>query len=390
MSAVSPEEPEPARRRWEGVIRVQKPGPANVVRSAAHLEHETAEAAEETPAVAQRVPAWAMAPAEWTVALPQFTVAHPVDRGPRSSSASVEEPELPAAGQPPVPQVDVIEPAAAGQRDVEATEAEPQDVEPAQAEPQTVEATRVVEHAVEPERIERQIGELAPAGREADVPAAVEVAVATAEPVESKVVEVAGRVLAAETGAIAAHAAEAVEAVEVLAAEAAEPVRVVREPVATPPVAPQAAPVAASSVPQEARVPASRREAYPLDSSAGIGARLAAARKSAGLTHEQLARITRIGVGRLVEFENDDYSGCGAGVFARGRLDSIARAVGVDPQPLLQEFDTRHGRGGANASAEAVHRQLARVSRNWTTVLFVVLALAAVYPVALLVVAVLG
>jgi transcriptional regulator with XRE-family HTH domain len=387
MSAVSPEEPETARRRWEGVIRVQKPGPANAVRSAAHLEHETAEAAEETPAVAQRVPAWAMAPAEWTVALPQFTAALPVDRGPRSSSASVEEPELPVAGQPPIPEVDVIEPAAAGQRDVEATQAEPQDVEPAQAEPQTVEATRVVEHAVEAERIERQIGEPAPAGREADVPGAVEVAVATAEAVESKVVEVAGRVLAAETGAIAAHAAEAVE---VLAAEAAEPVRVVRKPVATPPVAPQAAPVAASSVPQEARVPASRREADPLDSSAGIGARLAAARKSAGLTHEQLARITRIGVGRLVEFENDDYSGCGAGVFARGRLDSIARAVGVDPQPLLQEFDTRHGRGGANASAGAVHRQLARVSRNWTTVLFVVLALAAVYPVALLVVAVLG
>ncbi|HEX3826906.1 MAG TPA: helix-turn-helix transcriptional regulator [Sporichthyaceae bacterium] len=379
MSASGPEEPEAVRRRWEGVIRVQKPGPANTVRSAAHLEHEADEAVEEVPAVARRAPAWAMAPAEWTVALPRFTAAHSVDCRLLSESASDTEVEMPAPGRSAVPEADLVEPTAVGQQDVEAARALQRVVGPEPA----------AQQDVEPEPAVQQDVELASARRrEADVRDAVAVAVVGVEAVESKVVEVAGRVLAADSGTGATRAAGAVEAVE---AEPAEPLaRFVRRPAAPPPAVPRAVPVAADSPPQEARVPASRREADPLLTSGGIGARLAEARKSAGLTHEQLARITRIGIGRLVEFENDDYSGCGAGVFARGRLDSIARAVGVDPEPLLQEFDTRHGRGGANSSAEAVHRQLARMSRNWTTVLLVVLALAAVYPVALLVVAVLG
>jgi transcriptional regulator with XRE-family HTH domain len=139
----------------------------------------------------------------------------------------------------------------------------------------------------------------------------------------------------------------------------------------------------------QARVPGSRRESDPVVPSAGIGATLAAARQSAGLTHDQLARITRIGVARLVEFENDDYSGCGADIFARGRLDSIARAVGVDPEPLLQEFDARYG--GAHTVTYGVGgRPQIRMPRNWTLVLLCALAVAGIYPVALLVVAVLG
>ncbi|HEX3611811.1 MAG TPA: helix-turn-helix domain-containing protein [Sporichthyaceae bacterium] len=139
----------------------------------------------------------------------------------------------------------------------------------------------------------------------------------------------------------------------------------------------------------QARVPGSRRESDPVMPSTGIGATLAAARQSAGLTHDQLARITRIGVARLVEFENDDYSGCGADIFARGRLDSIARAVGVDPEPLLQEFDARYG-GVHTVTYGVGGRPQIRMPRNWTLVLLCALAVAGIYPVALLVVAVLG
>jgi helix-turn-helix protein len=122
---------------------------------------------------------------------------------------------------------------------------------------------------------------------------------------------------------------------------------------------------------------------------AGIGVTLAAARLRAGLTLEDVAATTRIKVGRLVEFENDDYSGCGATVFARGRLSAIARAVGLDPAPLLAVFDASLEPGPSAAATRPNGRPITEPS-TWTLVLLGASALAAIYPVTLLVVAVLG
>jgi cytoskeleton protein RodZ len=70
-----------------------------------------------------------------------------------------------------------------------------------------------------------------------------------------------------------------------------------------------------------------------------IGQTLATARESAGLTVDQVARATRIRRTLILGIENDDFSGCGGDFYARGHLKTIATKVGLDPQPLLAEFD---------------------------------------------------
>lgn len=71
-----------------------------------------------------------------------------------------------------------------------------------------------------------------------------------------------------------------------------------------------------------------------------IGQTLAAARESAGLTVDEVARATRIRRTLILGIENDDFSGCGGDFYARGHLRTIATKVGLDPKPLLDEFDS--------------------------------------------------
>jgi cytoskeletal protein RodZ len=128
-----------------------------------------------------------------------------------------------------------------------------------------------------------------------------------------------------------------------------------------------------------------------LPSQPSLGARLREARREAGLTHLELAEITRIRVGRLVEFESDDFSGVDSRMLAHGRLGAIARAVGVDPAPLMAAYDARPGAGPA-VPPPITWRGPGRLSPavNWTKVLLCLLGVAAIYPVALLLALVLG
>ena len=70
-----------------------------------------------------------------------------------------------------------------------------------------------------------------------------------------------------------------------------------------------------------------------------IGTTLAAARETAGLSLEDVAAATRIRRTLIMNIEDDDYSACGGDFYARGHLRNIAVAVGLDPAPLLAEFD---------------------------------------------------
>lgn len=74
-----------------------------------------------------------------------------------------------------------------------------------------------------------------------------------------------------------------------------------------------------------------------------IGAVLAAARAAAGRSVEDVSALTRVRAGLVRAIEADDFAGCGGAVYARGHIKSIARAVGVDPEPLVAAFDQRHG-----------------------------------------------
>lgn len=70
-----------------------------------------------------------------------------------------------------------------------------------------------------------------------------------------------------------------------------------------------------------------------------IGQTLAEARERAGLSVDQVAAATRIRRTLVLGIERDDYSACGGDFYARGHVRTIAQKVGVDPQPLLAQFD---------------------------------------------------
>ncbi len=69
-----------------------------------------------------------------------------------------------------------------------------------------------------------------------------------------------------------------------------------------------------------------------------IGEALAEARRQAGLTVTQVSDQTRIREMIIIAVEGDDFSACGGDLHARGYIRIIARAVGADPEPLIQEY----------------------------------------------------
>jgi len=74
----------------------------------------------------------------------------------------------------------------------------------------------------------------------------------------------------------------------------------------------------------------------------GIGGALAEARSEAGLTIAQVSERTRIRETIIRGIELDDYSACGGDYYARGHIRAIARVVGADPVPLIEEYDAAH------------------------------------------------
>lgn len=70
-----------------------------------------------------------------------------------------------------------------------------------------------------------------------------------------------------------------------------------------------------------------------------IGETLASARRRAGLTIAEVSQRTRVRE-RLIEgIERDDFADCGGDFYARGHIRSIGRAIGIDPEPLVEEYD---------------------------------------------------
>lgn len=74
-----------------------------------------------------------------------------------------------------------------------------------------------------------------------------------------------------------------------------------------------------------------------------VGARITAARSSAGFTVDDLASRTKIRASMLIAMEADDFSACGGDVYARGHLKSIASALEMSPDELLDLFDVSTG-----------------------------------------------
>ncbi|MGF7236079.1 MAG: helix-turn-helix domain-containing protein [Frankia sp.] len=76
----------------------------------------------------------------------------------------------------------------------------------------------------------------------------------------------------------------------------------------------------------------------------GIGRTLSASREEQGLEVSDISARTRIRATLIRQIEADDYSGCGGAVYARGHIRSIARALSLDADPLVAQFDREQGR----------------------------------------------
>jgi transcriptional regulator with XRE-family HTH domain len=70
-----------------------------------------------------------------------------------------------------------------------------------------------------------------------------------------------------------------------------------------------------------------------------IGPALAEARSQAGMTVADVSDRTRIRKTIISDIERDDYAACGGDFYARGHIRAIAKAVGTDPVPLIEEYD---------------------------------------------------
>jgi len=107
-----------------------------------------------------------------------------------------------------------------------------------------------------------------------------------------------------------------------------------------------------------------------------IGATLAAARRRAGLTVHDVSQRTRVTERIIQGIEQDDYAACGGDFYARGHIRAIARAVGEDPVPLIDEYDSAWRSEQEITAAEAFQpskplRTRERRRVRWTAVLAV-------------------
>jgi cytoskeletal protein RodZ len=110
-----------------------------------------------------------------------------------------------------------------------------------------------------------------------------------------------------------------------------------------------------------------------------IGDTLAEARRQADLTVTQVSQRTCIRETIIRGIERGDYSACGGDFYARGHIRSIARAVGVDPEPLVRDYDQTQGAPQAISAADVFEpatpiKIRERRRPNWSVAMAVALA----------------
>jgi cytoskeletal protein RodZ len=116
-----------------------------------------------------------------------------------------------------------------------------------------------------------------------------------------------------------------------------------------------------------------------------IGQTLASAREKAGLTVEQVAAATRIRRTLVMDIERDDFASSGGDFYARGHIRTIAQKVGIDPAPLLAEFDAARPEAAPPRATDVFESETAarpeRRGPNWSAAMALAVAVVLVYGV---------
>ncbi|MFF4036265.1 helix-turn-helix domain-containing protein [Streptomyces sviceus] len=109
----------------------------------------------------------------------------------------------------------------------------------------------------------------------------------------------------------------------------------------------------------------------PQEARLSVGRALKQARIAAGLTVDDVSNATRVRIAIVHAIEADDFAPCGGDVYARGHIRTLAKAVHLDPAPLLDQYAADHG-GGRPAPTpaaplfEAERIRPERRGPNWT------------------------
>jgi cytoskeleton protein RodZ len=94
---------------------------------------------------------------------------------------------------------------------------------------------------------------------------------------------------------------------------------------------------------EDDRPPTEDDQSSSEDDQPSIGHELQQARIAAGLTVDEVSSSTRVRIPIVQAIEQDDFSRCGGDVYARGHIRMVASAVGLDPDPLVAQYDAEHG-----------------------------------------------
>ena len=101
-----------------------------------------------------------------------------------------------------------------------------------------------------------------------------------------------------------------------------------------------------------------------------VGRTIQQARIAAKLTVDEVSATTRVRIPIVQAIEDDDFSRCGGDVYARGHIRTLARAVGIDPAELIEQYNEERGHepallpSGPVFEAERIRPEPRRP--NWT------------------------
>ena len=92
-----------------------------------------------------------------------------------------------------------------------------------------------------------------------------------------------------------------------------------------------------------------------------LGEVIASARTSARLSIDDLASLTSIRSGLLVEMERNNFSQCGGDIYAKGHLRNIAPKIGLDPHQLIELYNQEHSAESRSINELLTENNVARV-----------------------------